>query len=123
VRAALGFLGHPFTALILTTLFVMAVFGLRRGLGRDQIAKLSTECLGPMASLLLIIGGGGSFKQVIVDTGVGKYAGEALAGAHISPLIVAYVMAAALRAAQGSATVAIITAAGILAPIVKDMPG
>lgn len=123
VRHVLGFLGHPFTALTLAALYVMVVLGLRRGFNRDQIAKLSTECLAPTASLLLIMGGGGSFKQVIVDAGVGKFAGEALAGSHISPLIVAYIIAACLRIAQGSATVAIITAAGILAPIVKTIPG
>ena len=122
-RQALGFLGHPFTALIVASLFVMVFLGLRRGYSRDQIAKLSTDCLAPTASLLLIMGGGGAFKQVIVDSGVGKYAGEALAGSHISPLIVAYIIAACLRIAQGSATVAIITAAGILAPIVKGLPG
>ena len=123
VRHVLGFLGHPFTALTMAALYVMVVLGLRRGFNRDQIARLSTECLAPTASLLLIMGGGGSFKQVIVDAGVGKFAGEALAGSHISPLIVAYIIAACLRIAQGSATVAIITAAGILAPIVKTIPG
>ena len=123
IRQFLGFLGHPFTALTVAALFVMIFLGLRRGFSRDQIAKLSTECLAPTASLLLIMGGGGSFKQVIVDTGVGQFAGEALAGSHISPLIVAYIIAACLRVAQGSATVAIITAAGILAPIVKSLPG
>jgi gluconate transporter len=123
VRSFLGFLGHPFTALTVAALFVMVTLGLRRGFTRDQIARLSTECLAPTASLLLIMGGGGSFKQVIVDTGVGKFAGEALAAAHISPLIVAYIVAACLRIAQGSATVAIITAAGILAPIFKTLPG
>ncbi|HZS52342.1 MAG TPA: gluconate:H+ symporter [Bryobacterales bacterium] len=123
VRQALGFFGHPFTALMTATLFVMVFLGARRGAKRDQIAKLATECLAPTASLLLIIGGGGAFKQVIVDSGVGKYAGELLAASHISPLVVAYIIAACLRVAQGSATVAIVTAAGILAPIVKGIPG
>ncbi len=122
-RQTLGFFGHPFTALIVASLFVMIVLGVRRGYSRHQIAKFATDCLAPTASLLLIMGGGGAFKQVIVDTGVGKYAGEALAGSHVSPLIVAYIIAAGLRIAQGSATVAIITAAGILAPIVRGLPG
>jgi len=123
VRVGLGFLGHPFTALIVASLFVMVLLGWRRGYSRDQISKLSTDCLAPTASLLLIMGGGGAFKQVIVDSGVGKYLGETLAGSQVSPLIVAYIIAACLRIAQGSATVAIITAAGILAPIVKGLPG
>src|SRR5712692_2668266 len=122
-RHTLGFFGHPFTALIVASLFVMIVLGLRRGYTRHQIAKFATDSLAPTASLLLIMGGGGAFKQVIVDTGVGQYAGTALAGSHVSPLVVAYIIAACLRIAQGSATVAIITAAGILAPIVKGLPG
>jgi len=122
-KAALGFLGHPFTALTAATLAALLFFGLRRGLNRDQIAKMAADSLAPMGSLLVIMGGGGAFKQVIVDSGVGPYAGKLLATSAISPLIVAYVVAAAMRVAQGSATVAIITAAGIVAPLVKGIPG
>ncbi|HTX39172.1 MAG TPA: hypothetical protein VME43_29310, partial [Bryobacteraceae bacterium] len=64
-----------------------------------------------------------AFKQVIVDSGVGAYLGKLLITSSISPLLVVYVIAAAMRMAQGSATVAIITAAGIAAPIVKGIPG
>jgi gluconate transporter len=122
-RGVLGFLGHPFSALLLTALFAMYVFGVRRGLQRDQLAKMATDSLLPIGTLLAIIGGGGAFKQVIVDSGVGPYAGKLLASAPISPLVVAYLVAAAMRMAQGSATVAIITAAGIVAPLVKGIPG
>jgi gluconate:H+ symporter, GntP family len=85
--------------------------------------KMAGDSLAPMGALLCIMGGGGAFKQVIVDSGVGPYAGKLLATSSISPLVVAYVVAAAMRAAQGSATVAIITAAGIVAPLVKNIPG
>jgi gluconate transporter len=117
------FVGHPFTALAVAALVALYFFGLRRGLTRDQVARMAGESLAPMGALLCIMGGGGAFKQVIVDSGVGPYAGQMLATAAISPLLVAYVIAAALRIAQGSATVAIITAAGIVAPVVKSMPG
>lgn len=120
---ALGFLGHPFTALMVTAFACMYAFGIRRGLDRNQILKLSTESLLPVGTLLVIMGGGGAFKQVIVDSGVGPYAGRLLAASGISPLVVAYLVAAAMRVAQGSATVAIITAAGIVAPLVKSIPG
>lgn len=122
-RTGLGFLGHPFTALLVTTFAAMYFFGIRRGLTRDELLKMSTECLAPIGTLLVIMGGGGAFKQVIVDSGVGPYAGRLLASSSISPLVVAYVIAAAMRVAQGSATVAIITAAGIVAPLVKSIPG
>lgn len=119
----LGFFGHPFAALLVTTLIAMVFFGFRRGLDRGGIARLATDSLAPIGTLLVIMGGGGAFKQVIVDSGVGLYAGRLLATSSISPLIVAYIVAAAMRAAQGSATVAIITAAGIIAPLVKAIPG
>jgi gluconate transporter len=119
----LAFFGHPFTALTVTVFVAMFFLGKRRGLGRDQILRLATESLAPVGTLLAIMGGGGAFKQVIVDSGVGAYAGSLLAASSISPLVVAYLIAAALRIAQGSATVAIITAAGIVAPLVKPLHG
>jgi len=98
------------------------VFGVRRGLGRNEIARMAVASLAPIGTLLVIMGGGGAFKQLIVDSGVGLYAGNLLAASSVSPLVVAYLIAAAMRVAQGSATVAIITAAGIVAPLVKHMP-
>jgi H+/gluconate symporter-like permease len=84
---------------------------------------MAAESLAPMGALLCIMGAGGAFKQIIVDSGVGAYAGKLLITSSISPLIVAFLIGTAMRIAQGSATVAIITAAGIVAPIVKGIPG
>lgn len=123
LQPSLTFIGHPFTALAIALFASMYILGFRRGLNRDTVTKMATESLAPMASLLVIMGGGGAFKQVIVDSGVGPYAGQLLASSSISPLLVAYVVAAGMRVAQGSATVAIITAAGIVAPLVKGIPG
>jgi len=117
------FLGHPFSALTITTLVAIYWFGIRRGVTRENAGKMAAQSLAPMGALLCIMGGGGAFKQVIVDSGVGQYAGHLLMTSSISPLLVAWVIAAAMRIAQGSATVAIITAAGIVAPIVKGIPG
>jgi gluconate transporter len=117
------FVGHPFTALAITLLLVLFFFGFRRGLTREQALKMATDSLAPMGALLCIMGGGGAFKQIIVDSGVGAYLGKLLITSAISPLLVVYIVAAAMRLAQGSATVAIITAAGIVAPIVKGIPG
>ncbi len=122
-KGAAVFLGHPFTALAFTALVAIYFFGIRRGVSRDGAMKLAAESLAPMGALLCIMGAGGAFKQIIVDTGVGAYAGKLLASSAVSPLIVAFIVAAAMRLAQGSATVAIITAAGIVAPIVKGIPG
>jgi H+/gluconate symporter-like permease len=122
-RAAATFFGHPFSALTITALVAIYWFGIRRGVTRENAGKMSAQSLAPMGALLCIMGGGGAFKQVIVDSGVGQYAGHLLMTSSISPLLVAWLIAAALRIAQGSATVAIITAAGIVAPIVKGIPG
>lgn len=122
-RNAAVFVGHPFTALAITLLLALLLFGIRRGLTREQALKMAAESLAPMGALLCIMGGGGAFKQIIVDSGVGAYLGKLLITSAISPLLVVYLVAAAMRMAQGSATVAIITAAGIVAPIVKGIPG
>lgn len=119
----LTFIGHPFTALLIAALASMYFLGFRRGLNRDQVTRLATDSLAPIGTLLAIMGGGGAFKQIIVDSGVGAYLGQLLIAHRVSPLLLAYLVAAAMRAAQGSATVAIITAAGIVAPLVKGVPG
>ena len=117
------FLGHPYSALLVTTLVAIYCFGLRRGLNGEKALKMATDSLLPVGSLILIIGGGGALKQVIVDTGVGGYLGKMLMTSAISPLVVVWLIAVCMRLAQGSATVAIITAAGIAAPLVKNLPG
>ncbi|WP_444980054.1 GntT/GntP/DsdX family permease, partial [Lonsdalea populi] len=71
-----------------------------------------------IAMMLLILGGGGAFKQVLVDSGVDKYIAHMMEGSSLSPLFLAWLIAAALRIALGSATVAAITAGGIVAPLI-----
>ena len=118
-----AFLGHPFSALTVTTLAAILCFGAARGMDRKTISKMATDSLEPIGTLLVIMGAGGAFKQVIVDSGVGPYGAKLLAASAISPLLVVYLMAGLMRVVQGSATVAIITAAGIAAPMVKGIPG
>jgi gluconate transporter len=120
---AMILLGHPFSALLVTLLACMVLLGSSRGMSRDKITELANKAVIPTASLLLIMGAGGGLKQVIVDSGAGAMAAKMMAEAHFSPLWAAFLMATILRIAQGSATVAIITAAGIMAPIVKALPG
>ncbi len=122
-RTFFKFLGHPFSALLITALAAMFFLGRLKGLRGDRITKVATESLAPLATLLLVIGGGGALKQVIVDSGIGPYLGNLLAESPLSPLLVCFFTSAGLRAAQGSATVAIVTAAGILAPLMKQVHG
>jgi len=123
LRGAAVFLGHPFTALTVAALASLYFFGLRRGISRERAMRMAAESLAPMGALLCIMGGGGAFKQVIVDSGVGAVAGKLLVTSSVSPLIVVFAIAMVLRVAMGSATVGIISAAGIVAPIVKGIPG
>ena len=120
---AVQFLGHPFTALTVTALAAMIFLGAMVGLDRTKIAKLANDSLLPIGSLLFIMGAGGGLKQIIVDTGAGATMGKLLASSHVSLLLVAFLMSGLMRLAQGSATVAILTSAGIIAPMAKVATG
>lgn len=115
------FLGHPFSALIIATLLAIWLLCLRRGMGRNKILELSTKALGPAGIIILITGAGGVFKQVLIDSGIGKMLAEAMAGSALPPILLAWILAALVRVTQGSATVAMITAAGMMAPILDTM--
>jgi Gnt-I system low-affinity gluconate transporter len=83
---------------------------------KQKILQLSNKALAPAGLIILITGAGGVLKQVLVDSGIGKIMAESLAGSALPPIVLAWLLAAIVRLAQGSATVAMITAAGILAP-------
>lgn len=117
----LGFLGHPFTALIIATLVAIWFLGIKRGFDKKEILDLSTRALGPAGIIILITGAGGVLKQILIDSGIGQIMAEAIAGSAWPPVLLAWVLAAVVRVTQGSATVAMITAAGIMAPILEIM--
>ncbi|MDR1724147.1 MAG: GntP family permease [Tannerella sp.] len=116
----LAFLGHPFTALLIATFLAIYFLGIRRGIDRDMIMRLSTKALAPAGLIILVTGAGGVFKEVLVDSGIGVTLAESMAGSALPPLVLAYILALIIRVTQGSATVAMITAAGIVAPIIAD---
>ncbi len=116
------FIGHPLIALTVSLLFAYWSFGFARGFRREQLAKFSEECLGPVATVLLVVGAGGGFSRVLINSGVGDAIAELVKAAPVSPLILGWLVAALIRVATGSATVAISTAAGILAPVAAADP-
>jgi len=122
-RSLLHFVGHPIVALLLALLFSFWSLGRARGFTRDQLTRFCNDCLAPTAPILLVIGAGGGFNQVLVQSGVGRAIAEMATGLHASPLIVAWTVAALIRVATGSATVAMTTAAGIAAPLAAAVPG
>lgn len=111
------FIGHPFSALIIATLLAIWLLGIRRGMSRDRIMSLSTKALGPAGIIILVTGAGGVLKEVLVESGIGTILANSVAGTALSPILLAWIIAALVRVTQGSATVAMITAAGIIAPI------
>jgi GntP family gluconate:H+ symporter len=123
LRSALHFVGNAIVALLLALLFSFWSLARRRGFTREQVMKFCNDCLAPTATILLVIGAGGGFNQVLVQSGVGGAVANMAVGSHASPLILAWIVAALIRVATGSATVAMTTAAGIVAPIAVATPG
>ncbi|HTZ76039.1 MAG TPA: gluconate:H+ symporter [Candidatus Aquilonibacter sp.] len=116
-NTALHFLGDADIALLSGVLVSFITLGRLRGFTRDTILKFSNECLAPTASITLLIGAGGGFGRVLQDSGVSQAIVQAALRSHVSILILAWLVAAVVRLATGSATVAMTTAAGIVAPI------
>jgi GntP family gluconate:H+ symporter len=117
------FLGHPLVALLVAVLVAFYTFGVARGFSPARIAAFANDCLGPVASVLLVVGAGGGFNRVLIDSGAGPAIAGAAAALPVSVLVLGWLIAAGLRLATGSATVAISTAAGIVAPMAAADPG
>jgi GntP family gluconate:H+ symporter len=122
-RQVVDFIGHPIIALLIAVLFSFYSLGYACGFNRQQILTFTNDCLAPIAGVILIIGAGGGLKEILVGSGVGTAIAELVTHANVSPLILAWLVAALIRIATGSATVAITTAVGIVAPIVAAAPG
>lgn len=122
-RPILRFIGHPIVSLLLALLFSFWSLARVRRFTRDQLLKFCNDCLAPTATILLVIGAGGGFNQVLVQSGVGRAIADVARGLNASPIIVAWTVAALIRVATGSATVAMTTAAGIAAPLALAVPG
>jgi GntP family gluconate:H+ symporter len=117
------FVGDPIIALGVGLIFAMFTFGYLRGFDRDKVNTFLGESLAPAAAILLIIGAGGAFKQVLIDSGIGDALGKAAESIDLSLLIVGWLIAVLIRLATGSATIAITTTAGIMAAILKANTG
>ncbi len=122
-RQWMDLIGHPITALLAALLLALYTFGYARGFTSKQVLKLVDEALAPTAAIVIIIGAGGGFKQMLVASGVGNAIGQMALHAQISPILLAWLVAGVIRVATGSATVATITGAGIVAPLATLVPG
>ena len=113
------FVGHPFSALIIATLMAAYFLGTRRGFTRKQLLDVSAKALAPAGMIILIIGSGGAFKEMLIQSGVGNVLAEGISATKLPPIVLAFIIAAAVRITLGSATVSMITAAGIIGPILE----
>jgi len=121
-RVVFDFIGEPLAAMTLAVLLALVTFGYAVGFtGRTLSAKVGAS-VGPVAAVILIVGAGGGFKQSLIGAGVGDAVAKWANNAHISVLVLGYLVAVALRLATGSATVATVTAAGIVAPLAAGLP-
>lgn len=120
INQTIQFVGAPDAAMLLSLLFAVWTMGLARNIKMPQIGDSMVNATKQIAMMLLIIGGGGAFKQVLVDGGISNYISTLFVHTNISPLLAAWLIAAVLRVSLGSATVASMTAAGLVAPLVAQ---
>ncbi|MFK7766574.1 MAG: GntP family permease [Mariniblastus sp.] len=117
----LFFLGHPVIALLLATVAALIYLGYMRGFDRTELMDVSTKALGPAGIIILITGAGGVFKGVMIESGVADALSTACENWGIPVLLLAYLFAVFVRVAQGSATVAMVTAAGLMTAMVDGL--
>jgi GntP family gluconate:H+ symporter len=121
-RALVLFAGSPIVAMLLATLLSFITFGRACGSDRARLLRFAEEAVPPVASVLLVVGAGGGFGRVLDAAGADTAIADAMGGLRLSPLVLGWVIASLLRIAVGSATVAVVTAASIMAPIGAALP-
>ncbi len=117
-RAFFELVGNPVVALLISVLIAIWLLGVRRGRNMNEVNQTLVGAVTSTAIVLFTIGGGGALKGVIVDSGVGKYIVGLVSGYAVSPLFMAWGVAALIRVSLGSATVAALTAGGIVLPLI-----
>jgi len=117
-KTVLLFLGHPFTALMLAALSVIGWLRVREGAPWPVLSNIMTRALEPAGLMVLIIGAGAAYKEVLIESGAGQQITALVTAAQVSVPVFAFLLAAFVRIAQGSATVAMVTAAGLAGPLI-----
>ncbi|MHA6801990.1 GntP family permease [Salinifilum ghardaiensis] len=120
---AVQLIGESPIALVIAVLAAVVVLGVRRGMRLGEIERHLSDCLGPIAVVILVTGAGGMFGAVLNEGGVGQALAGMLQSLGVPLLLAAFLIAMVMRVAQGSATVALTTAGGFIAPVVQATPG
>lgn len=115
------FIGHPFIAILIAVLITIYGLAYRQGMDKSRVMAICGEALQPAGIILLVIGAGGVFKQVLVDSGVGPALGHSLTGLGLPVALSCFILAGVVRIIQGSATVACLTAVGLIMPVIEPL--
>ncbi|EON76733.1 Low-affinity gluconate/H+ symporter GntU [Lunatimonas lonarensis] len=115
------FVGHPFMALTIATLIASYFLGFKKGYKAKQLLEFSDKALAPAGLIIVITGAGGMFKQILVESGAGEALAQVFINYNVAPVVMAYIIAVIIRVIQGSATVAMVTAGGMMAPVLMGM--
>ncbi|MEU4616918.1 GntP family permease [Streptomyces umbrinus] len=118
-RSVIEFFGHPFVALTIALLMAYYLLGIRRGWSRKSLETVSTASLKPVGNILLVVGAGGVFGAVLKGSGIADALADTFNDVGLPIIVLAWLISVVLRVAQGSATVAIVTTAGIVVPLVE----
>jgi Gnt-I system high-affinity gluconate transporter len=116
----ISFLGNPVIAMLISVLVAIYTLGLARGKKMKEVMESVSSSISGITMVLLIIAGAGALKEVLVDSGVSQYIADLLKGSSLSPLFLAWLIATVIRVCVGSATVAGLTAAGIVLPMIES---
>jgi Gnt-I system low-affinity gluconate transporter len=120
IASIAGFVGHPFIALTLATLGCFLLLGTGRGYTRQQVHDIANKAMESAGIVILLTGAGGVLKQTMINSGAGEVIANHLAATPLPPILLAFLLAAVVRVAQGSATVSMIIAAGLMGPILAQ---
>lgn len=123
IKEALLLIGHPFVALIIANLLAWYGLGIKRGYAKEEMMRISNASFSTAGSIILLTGAGGVYKQILVDTEIGLQLANIMKDWGIPIILFAFIAAALVRLLQGSSTVAMITAAGLVAPLLTNYEG
>ena len=116
----IALIGHPFVALTIANLLAWYLLGIRNGMSRQRLLQITSRSFAPAGTIILLTGAGGVFKQVLMETGSGEMLANSLTSVGVPVILFAFISAVLVRVLQGSATVAMITAAGLTAPLLAS---
>ncbi len=120
IGLVITYIGHPFAALIIGNLLAWCLLGLRWNYSKEELFKVASKSMEPAGTIILLTGAGGVLKQMLVDTNIGTLIAESFVHLQSSIYLIAFIIAVLIRVLQGSSTVAMITAAGLVAPLLES---